>query len=113
MAPNRILSVTASIDTIGEILLKIIPTLEEVSQNKEGKVMKFFTADIDSYVLLIVIAVHQMSLKLLTFVLIIHNAKYVNGQTLCTWCELITKFSAFMFVVVLSFFFIVSALQWN
>lgn len=29
MAPDRILSVTASIDTIGEILLKIIPTLEE------------------------------------------------------------------------------------
>lgn len=80
MAPNRILSVTASIDTIGEILLKIIPTLEEVSQNKEGKVMKFFTADIDSYVLLIVMAVHQMSFKLLTIVLIIHNAKYVNGQ---------------------------------
>lgn len=30
MVPDRILSVTASIDTIGEILLKIIPTLEEV-----------------------------------------------------------------------------------
>lgn len=36
MAPHRILSVTASIDTIGEILLKIIPTLEEVSQHKHG-----------------------------------------------------------------------------
>lgn len=32
MVPDRILSVNASIDTIGEILLKIIPTLEEVSQ---------------------------------------------------------------------------------
>lgn len=31
MVPDRILSVNASIDTIGEILLKIIPTLEEVS----------------------------------------------------------------------------------
>lgn len=31
MAPDRILSVNASIDTIGKILLKIIPTLEEVS----------------------------------------------------------------------------------
>lgn len=30
MVPDRILSVNASIDTIGEILLKIIPTLEEV-----------------------------------------------------------------------------------
>ncbi|TKS84688.1 Heterogeneous nuclear ribonucleoprotein K [Collichthys lucidus] len=29
MVPDRILSVNASIDTIGEILLKIIPTLEE------------------------------------------------------------------------------------
>lgn len=31
MVPDRILSVNASIDTIGKILLKIIPTLEEVS----------------------------------------------------------------------------------
>lgn len=31
MVPARILSVNASIDTIGKILLKIIPTLEEVS----------------------------------------------------------------------------------
>lgn len=31
MVPDRILSVNASIDIIGEILLKIIPTLEEVS----------------------------------------------------------------------------------
>lgn len=31
MVSDRILSVNASIDTIGEILLKIIPTLEEVS----------------------------------------------------------------------------------
>lgn len=31
LAPDRILSVNASIDTIGKILLKIIPTLEEVS----------------------------------------------------------------------------------
>lgn len=30
MVPDRILSVNASIDTIGKILLKIIPTLEEV-----------------------------------------------------------------------------------
>lgn len=29
--PTRILSVSADIETIGEILLKIIPTLEEVS----------------------------------------------------------------------------------
>lgn len=31
LVPDRILSVNASIDTIGKILLKIIPTLEEVS----------------------------------------------------------------------------------
>uniref|UniRef100_A0A8C3B1E0 Heterogeneous nuclear ribonucleoprotein K n=1 Tax=Cyclopterus lumpus TaxID=8103 RepID=A0A8C3B1E0_CYCLU len=31
--PERILSVNASIDTIGDILLKIIPTLEEVSHH--------------------------------------------------------------------------------
>lgn len=37
MAPDRILSVTASIDTIGEILLKIIPTLEEVSQHEQSE----------------------------------------------------------------------------
>ena len=30
--PDRILSVNANIDTIGDILVKIIPTLEEVSQ---------------------------------------------------------------------------------
>lgn len=30
LVSDRILSVSASIDTIGEILLKIIPTLEEV-----------------------------------------------------------------------------------
>lgn len=35
MVPDRILSVNASIDTIGEILLKIIPTLEEVSHHVE------------------------------------------------------------------------------
>ena len=29
--PDRILSVNANIDTIGDILVKIIPTLEEVS----------------------------------------------------------------------------------
>lgn len=33
MVPDRILSVNASIDTIGDILLKIIPTLEEVSHH--------------------------------------------------------------------------------
>lgn len=31
LVPDRILSVNASIDTIGKILLKIIPTLEEVN----------------------------------------------------------------------------------
>lgn len=33
MVPDRILSVNASIDTIGDILLRIIPTLEEVSHH--------------------------------------------------------------------------------
>lgn len=37
MVPDRILSVNASIDTIGEILLKIIPTLEEVSIHVDKK----------------------------------------------------------------------------
>lgn len=33
MVPDRILSVNSNIDIIGEILLKIIPTLEEVSHH--------------------------------------------------------------------------------
>lgn len=39
LVPDRILSVNASIDTIGKILLKIIPTLEEVS------IIPFFVSD--------------------------------------------------------------------
>lgn len=47
MVPDRILSVNASIDTIGDILLKIIPTLEEVSQRANSLVNYVQRADRD------------------------------------------------------------------